>query len=385
MSDNWEILFGDLATQQMSRISESIVSISVSYSTSLCTQLSIELIDPNFDMLRNNYFIVGRDILYKSKSFIVDDVNSFTAPGLTNPTTDAGRAVNVFEIASVEVRPSAGSSPSILVQARTKAIQQMKRDKNPQNIKGKSSDYVFWAARHYGLQPQIQKTSKSRQISKASGDRQADSTWDVLTNLAGDAKFMIFETDGHLIFCSMDYLMGRWGITQMNHNFFKDSKNNKMVSPLNVVPIAWPPLDAGERAKLFDNPSLFETLRPTSFGDINGADVILPVAMPTLRRSDNDPFVVSGSVQVDRTAGVNMRPGMTIALAGIPTFEDIFMVTGVSFDHLSGQPVSLEFSKPEREGKYIQNYAVGARFADYAELSEGTISVGQNLTDLRIF
>lgn len=372
----WDLLFGDLATAQMAKVRESIVSVSVSYSTSLCTQLTIELIDPNFEMLKSNYFIIGRDIIYRSKAVATNSA----LPELGEMNKEM--LVHLFEIASVEVRPSPGSSPSISIQARTKAVQQMKRDKNPGNIKGTSSDYVYYVALFYGLTPVIQKTSKTRQITKASGDRQADSTWDVLTRLASDSKFMLFETDGMLFFCSMDYLYGRWGVMQMEHGgFFKNSKNEPVVSPCNVIPLVWPPFSYEERLALFTNGAIdpYRQFPEGLKANPKNAGLLIPAAMPTLRRSDNDPFVVSGSASVDRTAGVTLRPGMTLALAGIPTFEDIYMISDISFDHFSGEPVSIEFTKPEREGKYVQNFAVGPTFADYAQTTESSALIQQVL------
>lgn len=369
-NNTWDLLFGDLATAQMSKVRESITSLSVSYSSSMCTQLTIELIDPGFDMLENNYFIIGRDIVYKSKVFPTP-----SGDFQIQLADKYGYMVHLFEIASVEVRPSSGSSPSISVQARTKAVQQMKRDKNPSSIKGKSSDYVYFAALQYGLTPLLEKTSKSRQINKASGDRQADSTWDVLSNLAGDAKFMLFETDGLLFFCSMDFLMGKWGVTQIKHNSFYDSKNQLMPGTLNVIPLLWPPVDAELRKKLFfkDKDVQLQLAGTVVDNDTKrNAGVLIPLSMPVLRRSDNDPFVVSGSASVDRSSGTFLRPGMTLLLGGIPTFEDIYMITGVNFDHFSTNPVSIEFSRPEREGKYIQTFAVGPVFADYGNITENS-------------
>lgn len=365
VNKSWDILFGDLATGQMAKVRDSIISVNVSYSTTMCTQLQIEMIDPNFSMLASNYFIIGRDIVYRSKAFPAFSGSNFAQED------EKGRLVHLFEIASVEVRPSSGISPSIVVQARTKAVQQMKRDKNPGAIKGKSSDFVYAAALKYGLKPIIQKTTKSRQINKASGDRQADSTWDVLSNLASDAKFMLFETDGMLFFCSMDYLMGRWGVVQIQHDFFRDSKNNVMVSPINVINIPWRPFTQNEREyKFYERGEEWDKWQGASTTKYDG--LLIPLEMPTLRRSDNDPFVVSGSVRLDRYGGIMVRPGMTLNLGGIPTFEDIYMVSDVSFDHFSSQPVSVEFTKPEREGKYIQTFATGPTFADYSATTQAS-------------
>lgn len=367
-SQSWDILFGDLATGQMARVRDAIVSVNVSYSSTMCTQLQIELIDTNFEMLDSDYFLVGRDIVYRSKAFATFDGSNFAK------LDNKGRLIHLFEIASVEVRPSSGSSPSIVVQARTKAVQQMKRDKDPGSIKGKSSDFVINAAKKFGLLPIVQKTTKSRQINKASGDRQADSTWDVLSNLANDAKFMLFETDGMLFFCSMDYLMGRWGVTQQEHTMFTNSQNKPVVSPINVVPLFWPPLQEGDIERRVTGKLTEDDKWRLTDGSLSPKfdGLLRPLQMPTVRRSDNDPFVVSGSASVDRYAGIMMRPGMTLFFLGIPTFTDIYMISDVTFDHFSAQPVSLEFTRPEREAKYIKQIGVNPAFADYGLTTEAS-------------
>lgn len=370
--ESWDLLIGDIATAQMSKIRESIISISVSYSTTMCTQLSIEMIDPNFEMLKSNYFIVGRDVVYRSKSFL-------TVDGFTVGTPDqANRLIHLFEIASIDVHAGSGTTPQITIQARTKAVQQMKRDKNPGSIQGTSSDFVYNAAVQYGLRPVIQQTTVAKKINQASGDKQADSTWDVLSNLASEAKFMLFETDGLLFFCSMDFLMGHWGVTPYENSRLTNSRNEPIPMPINVVPLIWPPIDADKREKYFyQNDTSVNTGVLTGIKDTKNYSVLIPMALPTLRRSDNDPFVVSGSANIDRINGTSLRPGMTILVGGIPTFEDIYMISDVSYNHYSTDPVSIEFSKPEREAKFIQTFAAGVGFADFGVTTQQSSLINQ--------
>ena len=54
-----------------------------------------------------------------------------------------------------------------------------------------------------------------------------------------------------------------------------------------------------------------------------------------------------------------LRPGMTIYVDGVPTFEDFYLITDVSFDHMSTTPVQISFRKPEREDKNIVDIPLG--------------------------
>ena len=132
----------------------------------------------------------------------------------------------LFRSASVSVSPGEGASPSITVEARTKAIQQMKRDKTPSTVKGEGHVYVSQAAGKYNLESFVQKTSKSKQISKGGTDKQADSLWDVLNGLASSAKFSLFEENGVLFFASNQYIFGLWGPEYVTNALVFNPKKN---------------------------------------------------------------------------------------------------------------------------------------------------------------
>ena len=91
--------------------------------------------------------------------------------------------------------------------------------------------------------------------------------------------------------------------------------------------------------------------------------------MPTLAKSDNDPFEVQGSMIVDRVNGMCLRPGMTIQIQGIPMYgptldgrddghSGLYLITNVDYDHLGSQPVRVSFTSPTRERQYIAWQAV---------------------------
>jgi hypothetical protein len=178
-ADDWDIQIGDLKTAQMSKIKEAIASISVSYSISLVTQLSMTFIDTNMDMLENNYFIVGRDLIYRTKS-LIRSINDFS----TRELTVDGYYIQTMEIATVAIGPGSGSSVMVTVEARTKAHQQMKRDKKPPAASGSSSSttsysygvsgsglsYIVNAAKKYGLRAVVEQSSNTKSISAGSGN-----------------------------------------------------------------------------------------------------------------------------------------------------------------------------------------------------------------------
>ena len=92
--------------------------------------------------------------------------------------------------------------------------------------------------------------------------------------------------------------------------------------------------------------------------------------MPSVSKSDNDPFEVTGSMVVDRLNGTSLRPGMTIQLSGIPMFgpytnssgqaisndSGLYLITSVDYDHLGTDPVKVGFRSPERRKQYVQQY-----------------------------
>lgn len=381
----------DINTETPISISDSLMSINVSYSMDMCPQISIQLFDPEFRMLRNNYFNIGKNIVYKSSTPAIYENFGDTPP--VNPSgklqdhpsdlssLDGGPSVGwisqIYEVASVSVSPGAGSAPSITIEARTAAIQQMKRDKEPSSVKGEGHTYVSQAAQKYNLTSFVQQTSKSKQINKGGTDKQADSLWTVLNNLAGAAKFSLFEANGTLFFASNQYIFGLWGPEHIaNALVFNPETNRLDAKSMNFWYVSWPtlpegwyPTEAGERFR-----DSYESILPGTlagsplwrFG--RGGDVytnvknpraLIPLSMPTFRRSDNDIYQVEGSLILDRTNGIFLRPGMTIYVDGIPTFNDYYLITEVSYSHMSTDPVQITFKKPEREAKYITQIPVG--------------------------
>jgi hypothetical protein len=288
--------------------------------------------------------MVGRDVFYKTNTFgLIDDIYYPDE----NPTPR--NVTQIFEIADVTINQGPGNNPVVQVICYTKAIQQMKRDRKPGSVQGNGSDFVNRAARKYGLRFFGEKTSKSKTINKASGDKQAESLWDVINSLASDAKFVVFEVDGCLIFASEKWLLNKWGIKKQSTNVV-NSKTKKL-EPVTkrFIPIQYAQPGIQRPWAIKDNPK--EPL-------YKGFEL---VQFPTLRVSDNNPYDGDGSIILTRQNATSLRPGMTIRFSGVNNFDGSYLITSVTFDDLSPNPVSVSFRKPQKEEKDIKQLPIGKR------------------------
>ena len=311
-----------------SNIDNSILNVDVSYSMDMATQLSFTVFDYGLAMMNNRYFDIGREVIYDTQT-----ISSFTSSPL-----DIVRNAQIFEISSITIQPGSGITPTVSVTCLPKAIQQMKRDKKPDSIKGNGTDFVRNAAKKYGLEFFGEETTKNKKINKASGDKQADSTWDVITNLAGEAKFVVFETNGFLVFASQKWLLHKWGIESDVITVINKKTKNPEKKTRRWVPLQFPEI----------------TMNPS------GGKYFQAMNYPTIRVSDNDPYTPSdGSIEIDRAQGTQLRPGMTVYVGNYPNYSGFYLVSEVSFADRTPNPVSVTFRKPEKLEKDIKQIPVG--------------------------
>lgn len=355
---DWDIVIGDLDTHQVAIIKESILSMKVSYSMSEVTQLSINLIDPGFEMLKANYFSIGRDVIYRTKSIA-------TMNGLNEKNDQPGTQVAAqnyyelkLEIGSVTVSGGQGSSAYIQIEARSKPVQQMKRYKNANELKaaqakiaGKNSAIGFlqYICFSFGLElvadPLISKTSTINVSSDAT--KSSDSAWDVVSRIASDNNCAVFEVDGTLYVVKLKTLLGKWGTDNVVANMYNLKTNIISAENIAAVPIIYPHPNG----------------KMIALGKPRYEDFIL-TQMPQISKSDQDPYQCQASIQLDRFSGTSLRPGMTVALWGIPTLSDVFIINSVDYDEMSVDTVSVSLLKPERDDKdkAIQDYLVGGKY-----------------------
>lgn len=346
--EKFNVTFGDIGQNIKEKINDSILSCQVNYSTDMATEITLQIIDRDYTKTTGslegglsfasaNYFNIGRDVTYTTKtiaSTVFDDTAKIASVNLKTI---------LMEVAEISVSQDQSVSPIWTIKCRPKAVQQMKRDKKPEVISGNGAAYVRAACKKYGLLSVVEETTKSKKITKASGENEADSVWDVITNLAQQAKFKCFECDGTLFFGSMKWLMYKWGPDSIS--YAAKIKNNKFNPPkeeTKIVTRRYIPLIPGELGKAY------ELLK-----------------MPAMNKSDNAVMEATGSAEIDRTNGVGIRPGMTVFVGGIPTFIGYYLVTSVNFEERSPNPVGINFQTPERKPKEkILNIDVGSIYAD---------------------
>jgi hypothetical protein len=340
-----KIIIASLPDKLQADISTHVTQVSISYSISQVSELSFDVVDVDLLMSRNNYFILGRDVIYETHT--LGRVNSYTG--------EARPIQQLFEIANVTVSQGPGGSAVYSVKCYTKAVQQMKRDKKPGSIKGNGSQYIRNAAKKYGLDVYYEETSKAKTISKSSGSKQTESLWEVMLRLADDAKFVLFEVDGILVFASEKFLMHKW-VTDIRYVEKtvadpKTKKKKKKRLARRFIPLQWP--NGGE-------------------GYIGTPGYFRLVERPTFTKSSNDPYAGEGSCLVERFNATQIRPGMTAYVGRVPNMSGYYLIASVSYNEMVPDPVSIQFrtlTRDEEKDK-LKLLPIGKRYQQTAVIGQ---------------
>lgn len=294
---------------------ENLISVGVSYTMDLNPEITIEVIDENYKMFDSNYFVIRRDVTYRNRR---------------------------YEIAEVSAKPGPGGAPTVVIKARNKAIQQMRRDKLPNSVSGNSGyEYAGNAAKKFGLQFVGQQSAKTKSTFKARTGDGEESVWDVLTRTASDNQFVVFEVDGVLVYASQEWLLYKFG----SSTFSENGKTKKFV-PLLFYP----------------NRDIKELLDELLIG--NHADLFQLETWHDFSSSDNEPLAATGSCNVLMPQGAALRPGHTAICGPFPKyFFGAYLITEVSYSEGSPESAQISFRTPEepkdQKGKPI-NPKVGS-------------------------
>lgn len=210
-----------------------------------------------------------------------------------------GRA---FEMTSIEYMQGPGGSPVVRVEARSVECQLMKRDKDPEAYGGISAtDYAMLVAERYNLRFYGQPTSTKRVIAKGSNDSSDTSVWDVLKNLASEAQFVLFEQDRSLFFGSQEWLLD-------------------LREP---IPLGPPGILGNPNYPLLE--------------------------IPNCRRSEDDPLMAEFRALMPKSENsMALRAGMVVSLNLINGFEGRYLITEVSYEDSTPDPVSISCRTPEK-------------------------------------
>jgi hypothetical protein len=329
MFTSTSLQIGDLTEKQMATVASNLLTLNINYTMDMASQLSFVVIDPGFEMASNNYFNIGRDVVYETTSVSKIKVAN-SSSGTGEPIIS--RIRHIYEISSFSVKQNGSASPQWSVEAMPKAVQQMKRDKKPSSIGGSGYTFVQKAANKYGLRFVGEKSARIKSASKNSGDGQQDSVWTVMKSIADNSQYVLFVADGTLYFGTHQWLMYKWGTEKIEGKI--KLKNGKPIIGKNKLPEKYPD-------KFFI---------PMEYAPINKANNrrFEVLSLPSMRDSGNDPLEGSGNLMVARDNGVQLRPGMTIRINNVPTMSSFYLITSVTFGEQITDPVSVEFRTPER-------------------------------------
>lgn len=264
-----------LTDAQNRTLQSRIIQASISWTMDAVSELSFTVDDPTMNMFKSNWFQVRRDMVFGG---------------------------SYFEIAAVEIAAGQGQGAEVSIQARLRAIQRMKRDKEPKAIQGvTATDYAALAAEKFGLGFVGEATKTRRSVHKATGADSDESIWSVIQRLASEAQFSAFESNGVLYFASQEWLLGKWGNLTMTYP-------SPPSSPYQLL------------------------------------------ELPSCRRSDDQPIDADGTMVLARSnTTLSLRPGMTISLVGMGEFDREYLLSEVTFDLEEPDPVGVSFKTPYRK------------------------------------
>jgi hypothetical protein len=315
-------------------IARNLTAINVSYDITATTEVSMKLVDQNYYMMENNYFVLRRVIKYRGRE---------------------------YEVAVVDVDVEE-SVPVLNVKLRSRSVQRMKRDKTAGNM-GASSGYDLAQklARKYGLtffgDANPSKAQKSQSVVTANTSKNDDSVWDVLTRTAGDNESACFEMDGALIYGSERFLIGKFGLYEyydtpiigyeqgLSTAFGRDQSDTSLYIPLAYLPKNVLEKYGKQGTDLEDVMKLFGL-----------------VSWPSFRSSENDPLEADGSCSVIKPNGCLIRPGHTVYVGPLPTFfRGNYLVNSVTFSEATNDPVEVSFKTPTKPESQKNHPTVGVR------------------------
>ena len=196
-TDNEYIFVGEIGDDNVT-VRESILSAQFDLSAKMVSEMQIKLYDHGFKMLNSNYFVIGRRIAFALPSTLeVEDSGGELTVSIQ--TVD-------FEIAAVSIEH--GSVDTVRVTARSRKMQQMRREKGQESF-GKISPTAFAAATaaRFGLEFFGEDTPVDGNIVREQTEQKDESTYDVLTRLAREAEFMFFEANGVMFFASEEFIL----------------------------------------------------------------------------------------------------------------------------------------------------------------------------------
>ena len=371
-------------------ISGSVTSMSVSLTLDEVSQISIDIYDPNLKMLRANYFQIRQPVTFLGMTFeisaieVSQDIHQKVGLSLRPQATQILKRTKQGSIST------GGGLDFVANKAREVGLALFMEYSTPT------------AAAASSKEPAVVAPDVTTNVSQNSFLPVNQSAWDVIKKIATDYTYIVCEIDNRLIFASQPFLLGKFGITGYGENpgfistpviWNSEPRANRIIQ--NHEPIIGPPerpilgvgssgrsveylqsvlskragqtitdeygyfgqstLAAVHNLQIFTNLGASSTVNNMSWNIVDylalGASTIgpganfqyiTPLGVPTLRKSDDAYEAATCSFSVEREQGKLLRPAMTIRIDGVPFFEGHYLVTSVSWEEGSFDPVSVD-------------------------------------------
>lgn len=244
---------------------------------------------------------------------VKDDGLKLLESGLVNRRTAARFLGLDLEVAALET--SSAATPRLTVTLRAAGAQRMRRADGPLVRRNLSpTSFLESLARTHGLafvgEPSAARQTIARAEPAAGTGEERESDWELGQRLAQELGFIMFESAGTLTFARPSWLLARSSAQVTRWAARWDRRRNR----------------SAPRAA--------------------GTELVLRT-MPGMRASDDAEQGATGSIEVDRTNGIDVRPGHRVDLHGIPTFDGAYLVSSVSADLDGRSPVMLDLETPD--------------------------------------
>lgn len=299
-------------------IASKVTKMSMSLSTTLQSQLTITLNDPDFKLLEGGLFVGQPLVTYQRLRLRIAGIN----------TLEQGR----------------GQTQLL---CRSDGVQQLKLRRGPLIVEGGARGFVGHECQAVGMNfvtaqdapgtptdPSLVSREWQPYVQAAFADfSDVPSSWTTFQELSQQTGWMLFEASNVIYFCPASYL-------------FQNSA---------IVRVRW----AGTKAAVAKPPT---PPHRSAYGVVTGADgvqyqttlvssglfddpgVINALGPPACQWSQ-DATATTGTVRIPAGNEAYVLPGNVIDLSGLPYFAGLYLITSVDYD-LDGQDITVGFSTP---------------------------------------
>lgn len=283
-------------------VSDVIKSTSINYTMDAGTELKIELVDKNMEMLRAGYFRLGQT--YDFVEFLSSDY------------ADLDFGIDNFTLNSLDVKQGEGQNTDISLTFYNTVFSQLKNDLKPQSYKAANGFlYAQLVAKKYKLKFVGENVKGKQQTIKVKAKNNTESVWAVLQSAANDNQFLCFIANKTLFFASPKFLMGKWGLDKVMYKPVGETKEREFL----YIPLVYPTPNNETRYFLTETPSF--------------------------RKALDSPKIAEGSATIFGTSSRYLRPGMTVMVYGVNfQFNQAYLITSVDYEVESIEPTQINFA-----------------------------------------